>query len=105
LIPRDVSNLLAANKNIGSTHVTNGAYRLHPVEWSIGEAVGALAAFCAADSLQPAAVHGDRMLVADFQRLLTDTLGIALAWSDEIRTRGSQSHAVRERGSSSGRAH
>jgi hypothetical protein len=105
LIPRDVSNLLAANKNIGSTHVTNGAYRLHPVEWSIGEAVGALAAFCAADSLQPAAVHGDRMLVADFQRLLTDTLGIALAWSDEIRTRGSQSHAVRERGSSSDRAH
>ena len=26
------------------THITNGCYRLHPVEWNIGEAAGALAA-------------------------------------------------------------
>jgi hypothetical protein len=96
LIPRDVSNLLAANKNIGSTHITNGAYRLHPVEWSIGEAAGALASFCIGASVEPAAVHGDRMLVDDFQRLLSATLGIALSWSDEIRTRGSMSQAVRD---------
>ena len=32
----------AGRKNIGTTHITNGCYRLHPVEWSIGEAVGAL---------------------------------------------------------------
>ena len=25
---------------------TNGCYRLHPVEWNIGEAAGQLAAFC-----------------------------------------------------------
>ncbi|QJU53343.1 FAD-dependent oxidoreductase [Herbiconiux sp. KACC 21604] len=94
LIPRDVPNLLAANKNMGSTHITNGAYRLHPVEWSIGEAAGALAAFCTSGSLEPAAVHADAGLLADFQRLLSDRLGIALAWSDEIRTRGSRSEAV-----------
>lgn len=94
LIPRDVPNLLAANKNIGSTHITNGAYRLHPVEWSIGEAVGALAAFCTSGSLEPAAVRADESLLADFQRLLSDRLGIALAWSEEIRTRGSRSEAV-----------
>jgi len=39
-------NLLPACKNLGVTHITNGCYRLHPVEWNIGEAVGALAAFC-----------------------------------------------------------
>ena len=99
LIPRDVDNLLAANKNIGSTHITNGAYRLHPVEWSVGEAVGALAAFCTTGSVRPAEVHANRRLVEDFQRLLSDTLGIALAWSDEIRTRGSRSRAVSERSS------
>ena len=43
LIPVRAENLLPANKNIGTTHITNGCYRLHPVEWSIGEAVGALA--------------------------------------------------------------
>src|SRR5690606_39469674 len=42
LIPKRMENLLPANKNIGTTHVTNGCYRLHPVEWSIGEAVGLL---------------------------------------------------------------
>ena len=38
LIPRRVENLLPACKNLGTTHITNGCYRLHPVEWAIGEA-------------------------------------------------------------------
>jgi FAD dependent oxidoreductase len=37
-----VENLLPACKNIGATHITNGCYRLHPVEWNIGEAAGSL---------------------------------------------------------------
>ena len=44
LIPRRVENLLPACKNLGTTHITNGCYRLHPVEWAIGEAAGLLAA-------------------------------------------------------------
>ncbi|MDQ6664122.1 MAG: FAD-dependent oxidoreductase, partial [Acidobacteriota bacterium] len=43
LIPRGVSNFLAAGKNIGVTHLTNGAFRLHPVEWNVGEAAGMIA--------------------------------------------------------------
>jgi len=46
LIPQRVENLLPASKNLGVTHITNGCYRLHPVEWGIGEAAGALAAYC-----------------------------------------------------------
>ena len=49
LIPQRVENLLPACKNLGVTHITNGCYRLHPVEWNIGEAAGALAAHCHAD--------------------------------------------------------
>ena len=44
LIPKRVDNLLAACKNLGVTHITNGCYRLHPVEWNIGESAGCLAA-------------------------------------------------------------
>ncbi|MCS7190243.1 MAG: FAD-dependent oxidoreductase, partial [Fimbriimonadales bacterium] len=40
LIPCRVRNLLPACKNIGTTHITNGCYRLHPVEWNIGESAG-----------------------------------------------------------------
>ena len=47
LIPQRLENLIAAGKCLGTTHITNGAFRLHPVEWNAGEAAGHLAAFCA----------------------------------------------------------
>nr|WP_202892103.1 FAD-dependent oxidoreductase [Kribbella shirazensis] len=86
LIPVRVDNLLPANKNIGSTHVTNGCYRLHPVEWSIGEAVGALVSFCLTNGLAPRKVRNDPTHLADYQHLLSDGLGIRLSWPDHIRT-------------------
>lgn len=88
MIPRSGGNLVAANKNIGTTHVTNGAYRLHPVEWSIGEAAGALSAFCAQRGCSPEAVRETPAVLTEFQRLLTGRLGITLAWPDDIRRTG-----------------
>ncbi|GLY92223.1 FAD-dependent oxidoreductase [Actinoallomurus iriomotensis] len=79
LIPQRVDNLLAAAKNIGTTHITNGAYRLHPVEWNIGEAAGALAAFCLERDLPPHAVHEKDELLADYQSLLVRS-GVELHW-------------------------
>ncbi len=79
LLPRRVENLLPACKNIGTTHVTNGCYRLHPVEWSIGEAVGALAAYCLAQKVTPRAVRATPSRLADFQRQLT-AAGVPLEW-------------------------
>jgi FAD dependent oxidoreductase len=86
LIPVRVENLLPANKNIGTTHISNGCYRLHPVEWAIGEAVGALTTFSHSRRVPPRKVRSDQALLADYRRLLSDTLGIALCWPDEIRT-------------------
>jgi hypothetical protein len=86
LIPRRTENLLAGNKNIGTTHITNGCYRLHPVEWNIGEAAGALAGYALRTGNPPRAVRNDPKLLADFQQLLTDTLGFQLGWPDDIRT-------------------
>lgn len=84
LIPERVENLLPACKNIGTTHITNGCYRLHPVEWNIGESVGALAAFCLARAATPRAVREDHRLLAEYQTLLTNTFGIKLAWSKAV---------------------
>ncbi len=85
LIPRDVTNLLAANKNIGTTHITNGAYRLHPVEWSVGEAVGALTEISHRHRVSPATVHASRTLRRELQGLLSDDLGVTLAWPEQVR--------------------
>ncbi|MEC0211306.1 FAD-dependent oxidoreductase [Paenibacillus ehimensis] len=79
LIPIRVDNLLPACKNLGVTHITNGCYRLHPVEWNIGEASGALAAYCLDKRLSPRAVRGNAQQLAAFQSLLTRE-GVELAW-------------------------
>jgi len=84
LIPRRMDNLLAASKNIGTTHITNGSYRLHPVEWNIGEAAGLLAAYCLSRKLAPRAVRARVSELADFQ-LLVEREGIPRAWPDSIR--------------------
>jgi hypothetical protein len=79
LVPVRVRNLLPACKNLGTTHITNGCYRLHPVEWNIGEAAGALAVFCIERGCEPAAVHERPALLADFQRVLR-AQGFELEW-------------------------
>lgn len=79
LLPVRVDNLLPACKNIGTTRITNGAYRVHPVEWSIGEAAGTLAAFALEQGEPPRAVRADAELLQDFQRLLAQQ-GVLLAW-------------------------
>jgi hypothetical protein len=79
LLPARLANLIAGAKNIGTTHITNGCYRLHPVEWNIGEAAGALAAFALENRSSPAAVRGDAGARGRFQRRLLEA-GIPLAW-------------------------
>jgi hypothetical protein len=80
LIPQRVENMLPACKNAGTTHITNGCYRLHPVEWNIGEAAGALAAYCLDKNLNPRQVHSTEKHLSDFQHLLTHKLGFVLEW-------------------------
>jgi len=79
LLPRRLDNMIAAAKNIGTTHVTNGCYRLHPVEWNIGEAAGALAATALDQDVTPRRVHAEPMRLASFQASLLAE-GVPLAW-------------------------
>lgn len=79
MIPIRVENLLPGGKNLGVTHITNGAYRVHPVEWSVGEAAGLLAVFCLERSVTPKAVRSRPALLDDFQALLRRQ-GVALSW-------------------------
>jgi hypothetical protein len=83
LIPMRISNLLAAAKNIGTTHITNGCFRLHPVEWNIGEAAGSLAAFCLDRDRPAAAIHADATLRSAFQNSLLAE-GVPLAWLVDV---------------------
>jgi hypothetical protein len=79
LIPQRVENLLAACKNIGTTHLTNGCYRLHPVEWTIGEAAGELVAHALEVREPPRHIRDQAKRLAAFQQRLRAG-GFELEW-------------------------
>jgi len=82
LIPVRLGNLLPAAKNIGTTHITNGCYRLHPVEWNVGEVAGLLAAHCLESGAEPRDVERPEEF-EEFARLL-DSEGIQRRWPAPI---------------------
>lgn len=97
LIPVRMENLLPAAKNIGVTHITNGCYRLHPVEWNVGEAAGTLCAYALDHSVRPRVVlHNDRHLAA-FQAAL-ECRGVQLRWPENLNLEDGDSH-IHARGS------
>ncbi len=92
LVPVRVENVLPAAKNLGTTHITNGCYRLHPVEWNIGEAAGALAAHCLEHGLTPRAVHASGERTRAFQERL-QARGVELAWPENLNLDDGDPHA------------
>ncbi|MDR3690539.1 MAG: FAD-dependent oxidoreductase [Fimbriimonas sp.] len=79
LVPVRMTNLIPACKNLGVTHITNGCYRLHPVEWNIGEAAGTLAAYCIQHDRTPQQVHESPELTGEIQRMV-QRQGVEIRW-------------------------
>lgn len=79
LLPKRMENLLPANKNIGTTHITNGCYRLHPVEWNIGESVGMLVTYALNKKVIPRQVREQKEMLEEFQRMIRSQ-GIETHW-------------------------
>ena len=68
LIPRDIPNLLIADKPISVTNIVNGSTRLQPVVLQIGQAAGTMAALAAREGVAP----GDLPVRAVQQALLDE---------------------------------
>jgi len=85
LVCARVHNLAAACKNIGTTHVTNGAYRLHPIEWAIGQAAGEIAAASVRRRQGAAALRADCQALRAIQRSLVEA-GSPLYWYGDVGT-------------------
>ncbi len=79
LLPVRLDNFLPACKNIGTTRITNGAYREHATEWSIGEACGHLASFALEHQCAPRAVRERPEWLAQLQQELQQQ-GVVLQW-------------------------
>ncbi|MCU0644855.1 MAG: FAD-dependent oxidoreductase [bacterium] len=83
LIPIRMKNLIAGSKNIGTTHITNGAYRLHPVEWAIGEAAGALAVMAIKSNKSIHEIYDDPVILKKLQHHLVES-GVPICWFIDV---------------------
>jgi len=83
LIPRNRKNLIAACKNIGTTHITNGCYRLHPIEWNIGESAGHAVSYAIKNKVDLHELYENKTHVKNLQDILVEN-GVQLKWPDEI---------------------
>ncbi|MGH2749492.1 MAG: FAD-dependent oxidoreductase [Actinomycetota bacterium] len=87
LLPVRMRNVLPAAKNIGTTHITNGCYRLHPVEWNVGEVAGLIAAHCLETNLEPHALGADAKSFQEFAGVLAAE-GIQSRWPADLEPQG-----------------
>lgn len=92
LIPVRMENVLPAAKNLGTTHLTNGCYRLHPVEWNVGESAGTLCAHCLDEGVTPRDVHARRERTEAFQSRLR-ARGVELEWPEGLVLDDGDPHA------------
>jgi hypothetical protein len=83
LIPLHTDGLILSAKSIGTTHITNSAYRMHPIEWAIGEASGHLAAFALQNAVTVRDVAQIPALRVCFQEQLTHH-GIPIFWFNDV---------------------
>ncbi len=75
LMSREPVNFLPAGKSLGVTHLTNGAFRLHPVEWNIGEAAGTIASLWIEGGVEPKPDEVQRALARR---------GVPMVWFDDL---------------------
>ncbi len=83
LIPMTADGLVLSAKSIGTTHITNAAYRMHPVEWAIGEAGGFLAVFSVWTGLSPRRIVETLPLMRKLQGFMTRN-GVPIFWFDDV---------------------
>jgi len=82
LLPRRAENFIAGScKVVGTTRVTNGSVRHHPIDWVIGEASGTLAALAVAAGEPPRAFRQAPARLEELQRTLSG-LGVMLRWPE-----------------------
>lgn len=83
VLTNTIDNFIAGAKNVATTHITNGVFRLHPVEWNIGESVGVLGAYAIKTRKSIKEIYSDKCLLRKYQIELLEN-GIPLFWFDDV---------------------
>ncbi len=83
LVPMTTDGLVLSAKSLGTTHITNAAYRMHPMEWAIGEASGFLAVFGVWTGESPRRIVETVPLLRKLQGFMARS-GVPIFWFDDV---------------------
>ncbi|MEO1590178.1 MAG: FAD-dependent oxidoreductase [Cyanobacteria bacterium J06632_22] len=83
LVPQSADGLVLSAKSLGTTHITNAAYRMHPMEWAIGEASGFLAVYAVWTGEDVRTIVTTPAHLRKLQGFLTRN-GIPIFWFDDV---------------------
>ncbi|PSN18961.1 hypothetical protein C7271_09785 [filamentous cyanobacterium CCP5] len=83
LVPVATDGLVLSAKSIGTTHITNAAYRMHPMEWAIGEASGYLAVFAVWTGKEPRQLATEIAAIRKIQGYMA-ARGCPIFWFDDV---------------------
>ena len=90
-VPESIDGLLATAKNMGSTHISNGAVRLQPAEMNHGESIGLAAALSVELGVRPRDLHDEPTLLNHLIMEIVKT-GRSLAWFDDLGVYGTEEY-------------
>lgn len=70
LYSKNVKNLLVAGRNVSTSHIALSSTRVMATCATMGQAVGAAAAYCVKEKITPAALSGNNIHLAKYQQVL-----------------------------------
>ena len=90
-VPESIDGLLATAKNMGSTHISNGAVRLQPAEMNHGESIGLAAVLSVELGVRPRDLHDEPTLLNHLIMEIVKT-GRSLTWFDDLGIYGTEEY-------------
>jgi len=84
LVPVGYTNLLSGGRTLGATYVASTAYMAPSVEWTIGEAAGEAAAYCAGYKIYTHELVESPIHVRGLQDWLVTKRSVPIYWYDDV---------------------
>jgi len=84
ILPVSFTNVIAGGRTIGASFIAATAYMAPSVEWTIGEAAGEVAAYCAGYTINTHQLVNNPVHVRGLQEWIVSKRGVPIYWYDDV---------------------
>ena len=84
LISETYTNVIAGGRTIGATRLAQTAFRGPAVEWTVGEAAGEIAVYCAGKRINAHELADSADHIRELQKRLVERRGVPIYWYTDV---------------------